>query len=354
MAILKRGKVWYIDYYYKGRRIMERVGKSKRMAQLALEARKGEIAQGRFKLEQVRSSPRFEDFCDEYLEWAKVNHRAWRTHDMGHLKPVMAYFQERRLGEITTWLIEKYKAMRLEKVRPATVNRELTVLSSIFSRAVEWGRLERHPMKGGQVRWFREVGAIERVLDYKEEEVILKESPVWLQDLLVVALDTGMRLGELAGLKAVDIDLPRGFVTVRGTKNGRDRRIPLTTRAREAFSRRLREVSPDGLLFYGGPGERPWRIDSAFRRACARAGIKGLRFHDLRHTFATRLVQRGIDLITVQRLLGHSDLRMVQRYAHPGEGEARRAIFLLDINARDGSKMEAKGKSVGKISALNI
>jgi len=137
----KRGK-WYIDYYYQGRRIRECGGKNKRMAEHALVARKGEIVQGRFKLEAIKPSPRFEEVVKDFLEWSRANRRSWKW-DQDRVKPLLRFFYGKTMADITTWLVEKYKRYRLadtvrgRPLRGATVNRELGCLKMIFNLARE-------------------------------------------------------------------------------------------------------------------------------------------------------------------------------------------------------------------------
>lgn len=362
MALFRKRDKWYIDYRYQGQRIRECIGTNKRQAKDALDARKGEIVQGRFKLQEVKSSPLFEKFADEFLEWAKANCRAWETYHASRLKPLRACFQGKRLHEITAWLVDKYKAHRLKEatqrprgpkpngeeekarpvqcVKPATVNNELKVLSSLLSKAVLWGRLAEHPMKGGKVKKLRESNTSERELTDEEEDRLLKTSPAWLQDLIMVAVDTGLRRGELVGLSWDRVNFAGREVRLIETKNGKERRVPLTARAHAVLARLRRTRAEEHGPFPSGPGKRPWILVSAYGRARSKAGLCDVRFHDLRHTFATRLVRAGVDLITVARLLGHSDLRMVLRYAHPGAADARRAVQALEARARYGHQVD--------------
>lgn len=353
MALFKKRGKWYIDYYYQGRRIRECVGPSKRMAEQALAARKGEIVQGRFKIEEVKVTPLLEDFARQYLAWAEVNHRGYRRSTLPRVGNFVSFFHGKRLHEITPWLIEKYKAERREKVKASTVNRELSIMSCLFSKAVEWGYLRDHPMKGGKVKRLREESVPERILTLEEEKRLLENSPPGLQDLLVIALDTGLRLGELVGLKRESVDLGQRHITVRNTKNGRNRRVPLTARAFDVLKRRVDKLTQGANIFPPGPGERPWWIDSAFGRAVCRSGLYGLRFHDLRHTFATRLVTRGVDLATVQRLLGHQQIQMTLRYSHPTSDDMRRAVKVLETVTKDGHQMDTKGKIERRVVSLS-
>ncbi len=329
MGVYKRGNRWWIEYQREGTRYRESAGRTKRVAEQALAVRRAEVAQGKFQIEATRRSPRVEVFVEEYLAWARLHHRTAENTEASRLRILLPFFRGRRLRDLTPALIEQYKAQRAREVKPATVNRELEVLSSLLSRAVTSGQLTVHPMKGGKVRHLPQHNLVERILTDKEEMRLLKVAPPELQDVLVVALDTGMRLGELTSLTPADVDLARAEVRLRHTKNGKERRLPLTPRAVAVFTARCYGLTPEAPLFPSRPGQRPWRLDSAFGRACARAGVTGLRFHDLRHTFASRLVTGGVDLVTVQHLLGHGDLRMTSRYAHPTGASIRQALAVL-------------------------
>jgi len=342
MGVYKRGNVYYIDYYFEGNRIRERVGKNKRQAELALASRKGEIAQGKFNLERVKKTPYFEEFAKEYLDWAKINHRSWERMDAVRIKCLSNFFSGRRLNEITPWLIEKFKSERKDKVKPATINRELAVLSAMLSQAIEWGKLNEHPMKGGKVKKLREDGHKEKILTEEEESRLLSVCRGWFKEMVVIALDTGMRLSEIIELKKEDIDLNNHLIKVKHTKSGRERKIPLTERVFSILAERIKEVKDSEFIFAKGNGNKLWAVRSAFLRACKRAGFVGLRFHDLRHTFATRLVTSGIDLATVQKLLGHENIQMTLRYSHPRSEDMKRAIKILEKNAESSHKMVTK------------
>lgn len=343
MAVYKRGKTWWIDYYYQGGRVRERVGPNKQTAEDALDARKGEIAQGRFNLQTVRPSPLLEDFAAEYLEWARLHHRTAQRTETSCLRLLRTHFWGKRLRDLTPWLIQKYQAQRAKEVKPATVNRDLQVLSSLLSKAVAWGKLSEHPMRGGKVRQLPQHNLVERILTEEEETLLLKAASPELEDFIALALDTGMRLGELTALTPADVDLARAELRLRHTKNGKERRLPLTARAVGILTDRGGGLNPAAPYFPPGQTGRPYRLDSAFRHARARAKIAGLRFHDLRHTFASKLVTGGVDLVTVQHLLGHGDLRMTSRYAHPTGASIRQAVAVLTAAAAGSHKTVTGG-----------
>src|SRR5262249_35051665 len=156
-------------------------------------------------------------------------------------------------------------------------------------------------------------------LTEEEETRLLAVCPSWLRELLLFALHSGMRLGEILALTWIGVDLFRKTVTVFRSKNGERRTVPVNQTVMTVLKEKgkVRRVNTE-LVF---PSRTGTRIDAnhlrrAFRAATTRAGLQDFHFHDLRHTFATRLVQSGVDLYKVQRLLGHKSPMMTQRYAH--------------------------------------
>jgi len=342
MGVYRHHGKWFIDYYYQGKRIREKVGTNKRKAKKMLAVRQGEILQGRFNLYAVKPTPLFKDFSKEYLEWAKVNHRSYDTMDAPRVKSLLGFFRGKRLSQINEWLINQFKKKREEEVSKATVNRDLAVLSSIFSLSIKRGILRDHPMKGGKVRMYREESKPKWILSEDEEDRLLSVTSGWFKDMVIMAINTGMRQGELVNLKFEDIDLRNQIISVRNTKTGKDRHIPMTKRVYEVLRIRKENQGDTEYLFPKCKGKRPWNVRSAFVRACSKANLQGLRFHDLRHTFNTYLLTHGTDVATLQRLTGHSDLRMLMRYSHPSTEDTRRAIRTLDSRTIDVHHLDVK------------
>lgn len=192
----------------------------------------------------------------------------------------------------------------------------------MLNLAVEWGYLFESEVP--KIKLFPEKDNLkERILTAAEEVRLFEASSEHLKPVLKVALHTGMRRGEILGLRWDDVDLDAGTIRVVRTKSGKMRLIPLNDVLLEEFEK-LRRA--------GGEGEPVFphkSVRSAFEGACRRAGIKNLRFHDLRHTFATRLVERGVDLITIKELLGHSSVTITERYTHSFKEQKRNAVRAL-------------------------
>lgn len=197
MAIFQKDGKFYIDYRYQGRRIRECVGPTKRMAEKALAVRKGEILQGRYQIRK-RGNVRLDIFAKTYLDHAKTNKRSWQR-DEGLLKNLLPFFGNRLLSDINPFLIESYKKKRLDEVKPATVNREIALLKHMYNLAIRWGRVITNPMR--DVRLLREENVQERILNQEETEKLLGGCTEYSRPIVLTALHTGMRLGEVLSLK---------------------------------------------------------------------------------------------------------------------------------------------------------
>jgi integrase len=206
---------------------------------------------------------------------------------------------------------------------PASVVRYLAVLSHAFTVAVkEWGWLEDNPLR--RVSKPTEPRGRVRFLSDEERDALLSackaSSNPWLYTCVVVALSTGMRKGELMGLHWRDVDLQAGRITLRETKNGQIRVVPLAGPALALLREhaKVRRLDTD-LLFPGARKGSPVDLRTPWETALKRAGIENFRWHDLRHSTASYLAMNGASLAEIAEVLGHKTLAMVKRYAHLSE-----------------------------------
>ena len=192
-----------------------------------------------------------------------------------------------------------------------------------------------------------------RYLDEEEMKALLANCPKSIKPLVLVAANTGMRRGEIFNLKWTDVDFTNKLLYIRDSKSGKQRSIPLNEMLSNLFIN-LRIDNKGGIyVFPGRRGPRFVNIQRPFKKAVEGAGIKDFRFHDLRHTFASHLVMKGVNLKAVQELLGHADLRMTMRYSHLDPNYKRQAVELIgaDIErlsgSRDSSHLVATGVLAG-------
>jgi integrase len=325
-GIYRRGNTYWIDYFYRGRRIRESAETSnKKLAEDILAKRKVQIAEGKFLDVIKQEKIKFEDFADEYLRMHSIQNKSYRE-DVNNIKILKRSFSGRYLNEITALDVEKYKAERIKTVKPATVNRGLAVLRSMYNRAIEWKKIKENPCN--TVHLFKENNQRLRYLEQAEINKLLENCSGNLKGIVTVAVFTGMRRGEILGLKWTDCDFQRDVIRLTDTKNGEVRAIPMNEQVKTALIKiRRHPLAP--YIFCKRDGSPYGDVDKSFFTALKKSGIMEFHFHDLRHTFASQLVMSGVDLNTVRELMGHKSLAMTLRYSHLSSDHKRRAVDLL-------------------------
>jgi integrase len=327
MGVFKKGRQWYIDYYVKGVRKRKKIGPSKQVAELALAQVEVKIAKGDYLGIYEDKKITLTQFAQEYLAYADANKSSGAgARDRTSLKHLSGAFPD-YLSMITPKSIEEYKAQRLQYVRPATVNRELALLKHMYTKAIEWGYVKDNPTKA--VKLLKEPPGRVRYLTPDELLRLLDACAPHLKPIVLMAVHTGMRVREILTLTWPQVDVQRRILTLEKTKNQERRIIPLNNQAIEVLQTVPRHVESTSV-FYDQEGRPYKRIVKGFRQACKRAGIKDFRFHDLRHTFASHLVMRGVQLRTVQELLGHKTGQMTLRYTHLSTPHLQEAVSILE------------------------
>lgn len=329
MRIYQRKSAWYLDYSHNGRRVRKRVGTSKKMAELALKEIELKIVKGEFLGIIEPKKILFDELCEEYLEFSKANKtRRSYLRDKTSVKYLLRNFTGKATSSITAHDLEIYKNERKSKVKPASVNREISCIKHMFTKAVQWAYLKEHPFHS--VKKFREPPGRVRYLTNDDIEKLLNCCAEHIRQIVIVALNTGMRRGEILNLRWTDIDMKNRTITIKKSKNNELRTIPIN----DTLYRTLKEIGPqlnNQYLFSNEDGKHFVTIKTGFRGALKRAGIKDFRFHDLRHTFASRLVMAGVDIRTVQELMGHKDIRMTMRYSHLSDAHLKEALKRLEV-----------------------
>jgi len=345
MGIYLRGKVWWVDYVYRGKRYRESTGTDNRkLAQRYYDKIKGEIAEGRLFRKLPGEKKTFREMMEKYLD-EHVSKLKSRRAFTGYSKNLISFFGDYKVSEISPKLINEYKIKRLsDGIKPSSLNRELATMKKAFNLAMkEWEWVIENP--AAKISLERENNKRDRWLTYEEEERLLKESPSDLKEIITLALNTGMRIGEILNLKWKGVDLFRKTITIFESKNNEKRTIPMNNIVFEMLKAKakVRSINND-IVFSSNVGtlkdER--NVRRKFELAVKRAGIEDFRFHDLRHTFATRLVQEGCDFYKVQRLLGHKTPLMTQRYAHHYPESLRDAVNILSKHVTNLSQSEGK------------
>jgi integrase len=346
MGLVKRGNVWWMNFMFQGQRVRRSTGTNNRQLAGAILAKvKIQLIEGQY-FDRIEERTRtFKELMDRFDREHLVKLASRKTCQV-FVKHFREFFGDRTLAEISPKLIVEYKSRRYGAgVQPATINRELTCLRTAFSLAKrEWEWCRENPVS--RVSMEKGVTKRDRWLNEDEETRLLAVCPSWLSDLVVFALNTGMRLGEILALTWKGVDLFRSTVTVFRSKNGERRTIPLNQTVGALLKEKGKARHLNTALVFpsrtGTPVD-PNHLRRAFRLAMSRAELQDFHFHDLRHTFATRLVQSGVDLYKVQRLLGHKTSVMTQRYAHHCPESLRDGVEILDRRAPCGTKLTTVG-----------
>ena len=320
------GTMSYICQYGRGKRITLGDARVLTLDQARTKAREilGQVAAGSDPQEERRPKPGAltlaQFLTDHYGPWQKTHHRRGDTER--RLKTSFADLMDKALPDITPWLIEKHRKARKEAgTADTTINRDTVTLKAALNRAVEWGLIDDNPLAPIKQMKTDKTGVI-RYLDPAEESRLLaaldnlKEGDR-LRPMVLVSLHTGLRWGELAALTWKDVDLTARRLTVRGegAKSRQTRHIPMNDTALAALLDWRGDLPRMGLIFPGKNGVLD-NCRKSWARLLQTAGIEDFRWHDLRHSFASKLVQSGVDLNTVRELLGHQSMQMTLRYAH--------------------------------------
>jgi integrase len=346
MGLYKRGKVWWMSFVCMGKHYRKSTEtEDRKLAQRICDKLKGEIAEGKWFDRLPREEKTFEELMTRYMsEHSRIKKKSWLRDEvsLSHLLPV---FGDLRLTKITPDLISEYKSGRLrEGAKPATLNRELSLMKHSFNLGMkEWNWIKDNPVC--KVKMERENNERDRVLSCDEEKRLLSACPQRLGEIILFALNTGAREGEILGLTWQNIDLFRKVVTIRQGKTGQNKTIPLTANIFDLLKNKSKVRHLQYNLVF--PSENGTRITAsnlgrAFREGLKKAKIENFHFPDCRHSFASRLAQAGVDLYVIQKLLGHKDPRMVQRYSHHSVESLRKGIEVLDNLKLQNEKIQSQ------------
>lgn len=334
----KDGSGYFIDYSIRegGKRVRKRV----RLGQIPfVQAKKilaehmQEIAAGKF-LNKEQPEPTFNEAADSFLAYSEARKKTFRNDKLiiGRLK---AYFGDRLLKNLNADIVEGYLTQRGKAghlkypgkpLSNMTLNGELRILKSILNRAVLNGLLEKNPIQ--KVRGFKDVSR-DRTLTQEEYEALLGRCSPRLAAIVQLAYWTGMRRGEILGLRWDQVDLRNKVITLEATdtKTQEKREIPLTDELAEIIHKTPRTLGNPYVFTH--KGKRIKNIKTAFWKAVRTAGIKNFRFHDLRHCAVTNLRKAGVSDSVIMSISGHKTYAMFRRYNRIDREDRLEALNML-------------------------
>jgi integrase len=343
MAVRKLRNTWWVDFQFHKARYRKRSPENSRRGALAHEILlKQRLARGA----QIDRDPKeqeltFEEFARKWLDdYVKPNNKYSEQLAKKYIlsASLLPYFGRMPIGTIRAHDIERYKAQQIQRgFKNKTIMNRLTVLNKCLVTAYEWLELEGSPPK---IKWLKWTTPEIDYLSPDECELLMSHADGVIFELVLVALRTGMRQGELRGLQWSSVDWLARSVAIRHSrddhqkvlvppKNGRTRHIPLDTDVYAVLYRRKREtgyvfLAPDGQPFNND------RLNNAIRKLCKQAGLRKIGWHTLRHTFASHLAMRGVPLPAIKELMGHANITTTMRYAHMAPSTLRAAIEMLN------------------------
>ncbi len=326
---------WYYDFTINGVRYREVGGASRTQALRAQEKKRSEVLDETHGLAYKIGNPKIELFAITYLDRRK--HLRFHKRDALSVRNILQYFKGNNLMSINTSDIEDFIVKRREDgVMNGTINRELTCLKRMFNLAIKWGETRKNPVQ--QIDMLEEPPGRTRFLSIEDAQKLIQFSCEHIKPIVILALNTGMRLNEVLSLKWKQIyldDVIDPHIELTYTKNNRKRFIPLNDDIVKLFlSYRQKSIpkqkNPEFVFCSVRTGYPLKSVRKPFERALKMAGIEDFRFHDLRHTFASHYVMNGGDLLSLRDILGHSNLKMVERYTHLGSAYKRKMINNLN------------------------
>jgi integrase len=336
VSLLKRGHVWWSYFYSEGVRHQSSTGTSNRRQAETVEAKlKEEVNNRRFQIVETDPHLTFGDLAARFLASGSV-----RKHHRFHLRFLLPYFAEALVLRVTKSSAEEFRRERQRQnpaLKDASVNRDLSVLRHLLYWAVDEQLIPANPL--ARLKMARERRTRRQVLSVAEEQLLLPAAKDHLRGMILAALDTGMRRGEITSQRWEDIDFSRQllFVTRSKTPEGESREIPLSHRLLEHLLGRRRS---QGIVF--SYHDQPVKlIRRSWLTALKSAGLRHIRFHDLRHTFNTRLMEAGVLQEVRMALMGHSPGSKVHAtYTHIELPVKRNAIRKLEQWLQEQSQIE--------------
>jgi integrase len=335
--------VYWFELVFEGKRYQKSTKERNRVKAEGIAAKfRTALAERRVGIVERKPAPQFTQAMTEFLFWSKEEHKehhqTYRRYVISS-KALLKFMKFKKpLDEITPAHIEEYKTWRSAQkrkntkrlLRPATVNRELACLKAMFNHALK----ERHDFRNpvSEVDFLTENNQQSRVLTFDEQRKYLAKATNQVHDVATLILETGMRPEEVFRITIDNVFLDQGYLYIPfGKTKAARRRIPLTSTARAVLKRRLDSAKSAYAFPHRIDLKRPMAsVQNGHAAALKASKVAPFRIYDLRHTWATRAAEAGMDLPTLAALLGHSKLNMVMRYAHPQERHQAEAMKRLE------------------------
>ena len=354
----KKSKKWYFEAMIRGKRYHRAIPEAvtKRDAENYFNAFKTDLLRGKLDLVENIGCKPFKELVKVYVEYSTTNHRSYKT-NVAKAYKFEKLWGNRQLKDISPMDIEKYKIARKNEVKSkakiidgvkipeknvsaTTINGDIEVLRKMFNIAIDNGWLTKNPCKS--VKKLRQENKLERYLTPEEEFRLLNNCTGRLSHLKAIiqfALNTGMRKEEILSLTWKCVNFENKKITLLDTKNGKKRFIPINSVVMSILKEAHKNKVCEYVFVNHATETRYSDLKRSFNALCLKANVENFRFHDLRHTSATRMVGAGVPITMVKDILGHSDIHTTMRYAHAITEQSLEAIETLSHYAERNRKV---------------
>ncbi|MEA3368820.1 MAG: tyrosine-type recombinase/integrase [Candidatus Ratteibacteria bacterium] len=336
----KNGK-YFIDFRINGRRIRKIIGASKKIAELALKDVEVKIAKGEAGFE--KKDENLNKLFSDFFSYSQTNHtpstqKRYRA-IVDNFKRFLAHHPFiAKISHLNPKTFEDYKKFRFDqRAQNKTINMELQTLRAVFNLAKTWGYTKENPTES--VKMLKITNHIApRFLSEEECKILLENCNEWEYPIFYTFLNTGMRKSELQNLEWTDIDLNRRKIKIAVKKGWSpktdERQIPLNNGLFNLLKKQKEKNKKGNLVFHDGKGNpiENNRLRKRLMRLTKRSGFPDVtKLHTLRHTFASHLVMKGVDLPTVKKLMGHADIETTMIYSHLADEHIDKAVEKLEF-----------------------
>lgn len=330
-----RGRIWWIKVRHDGKKVETSLGTSNRKLAQAIEAKiRTEIIEGSYFKKSKGKKITVASLIDKYIaEHSKPNKGEFTyKNDISLSKKIVQQFGNQYLNDVKPMHISKFiTERRSDGVGDVSINHELRLLRHAYNLAIhEWELVDETPFARCKIP----SGDVKRVryLSQDEEARLMDALPKWLKPIVMIARETGLRLSNIINLEWSQVNIFSRMINLAITKNGDPHSVPMTDNVLKILKALYMAKENDYVFGYGKGGKpfnRHW-VSKSFKDSCKKAEIENFRFHDLRHDFCSKLVQKGADLYSVAGLAGHKDIKTTQRYAHLSPEKLRSTIQKLN------------------------
>lgn len=361
MSAYKRGNKWWVRFRFNHKRYFKVSPDNSQAGAKAYEALlRSKLAIGEPIVDSKVNVKTFQEFSESWMEiYVKSNNKHSEISNKecilkAHLVPA---FGGKKLDRITTVDIEKFKAKKISSgLANKTINNLLIVLGKCLKTAQEWGEVRDIP----RVKLLKVSQQKYDFLAEEESTKLLNECKDLVHDMVFVAMNTGLRFGELIALGWDDVDLKNKIITVRksismgrigATKNNQIRHVPMVD---DVYRLLLASQANQSFVFAKSEDEPLGKMQCLrwLHSSCRRAGLRKIGWHALRHTFASNLAMGGVPIMVIKDLLGHADIRTTMRYSHLTPLATKQAVKVLE--KKSGDNMETIVLPAGSLAVNNF